>query len=589
MNTQKIILPCMIFLSLMTFTFCERVSRDNLFDAESADYVGRAPKNLSASDGTHAEYVELTWSKVSKANSYAIFKEEDGKLFYVGSSDTTSYLDETVEDKKVYTYRVAAVFELGNNGEFTESDTGFSEIPTVQNLVASDGTEADSVTLSWDACEGASGYKIYRSMGDGEKKLLKETTTNSYTDTNIRDLIVYSYQVSAFYSKRYPGTRSEQDTGYCLELAPPTNVSADRGKEDGEITVTFSPVDGAESYDIYRSEAYFEYTEESEISGYSKIGSTDAVEYTDTTVENGKQYYYKVEAVNSTSNRKSGLGFSDWGLALDIHTTQHGAIQLRQIPIGDFVMGHSGIADPLRLVTITQNFYLGTTEVTYGQWKAVKDSAPGSYTFGSDGMSGTTDDRTDSLQPVVGIDYFDAIVFCNLLTELEFGDNLECVYLDDGTPIRNSATATDVEIDRTRKGYRLPLEAEWELAARAWTKKSYYWGDGYSFQDIDPYAFFSYNSYTNSQAVMQKKPNNFNLFDISGNVHELCLEVYEEYSYSATAVTDPPETIAQTGPRIIRGGSHRGGPGDILSGARKQIGETDERLDVGFRIAKYGE
>lgn len=70
---------------------------------------------------------------------------------------------------------------------------------------------------------------------------------------------------------------------------------------------------------------------------------------------------------------------------------------------------------------------------------------------------------------------------------------------------------------------RLPHEVEWEYACKAGTMTNYYWGDSIN----NDYCWNEKNSDGKTHPVGQKKPNNWNLYDMSGNVNEWCLESYE--------------------------------------------------------------
>ncbi len=79
--------------------------------------------------------------------------------------------------------------------------------------------------------------------------------------------------------------------------------------------------------------------------------------------------------------------------------------------------------------------------------------------------------------------------------------------------------------------YRLPSEAEWESACRAGTTTAYYWGDSSSPNVISKYCWYEDNSNDIAHPVAQKEPNQWGLYDISGNLSEWCEDTYHD-SYS---------------------------------------------------------
>ena len=76
-------------------------------------------------------------------------------------------------------------------------------------------------------------------------------------------------------------------------------------------------------------------------------------------------------------------------------------------------------------------------------------------------------------------------------------------------------------------GKRLPIEWEWERAAKAGTTTTYYWGESESM--ADSYAWYRDNSNTKTHPVGQKNPNNYGLYDMAGNVSEWTSSDYDSY------------------------------------------------------------
>lgn len=126
--------------------------------------------------------------------------------------------------------------------------------------------------------------------------------------------------------------------------------------------------------------------------------------------------------------------------------------------------------------------------------------------------------------PVEQVSWYDAIYFCNKLSE-KFGF----------TPVYSVDKTTDVsKWDNLRgsvmqntsaNGFRLPTEEEWEYAARG--------GQNYTYSGSDNLSEVGWhvgNSGNRTHPVAQKKSNGFGLYDMSGNVLEWCWDVFPNYS-----------------------------------------------------------
>ncbi|MDR1929956.1 MAG: formylglycine-generating enzyme family protein [Treponema sp.] len=205
-------------------------------------------------------------------------------------------------------------------------------------------------------------------------------------------------------------------------------------------------------------------------------------------------------------------------------------------------------------------FLLSETEVTQDLYAAVMNHNP-SYFKGAE-------------LPVESVSWFDAVLFCNSLSEL---NGLKPAYTVEGET---------VTWDRDSKGFRLPTEAEWEYAARGGQnaggeilEKAGYSG-GSAAADL---GWYSANANRRPQPVKTKLPNQLGLYDMSGNVWEWCWDWYDDYP--AEPIYDPVGS-PQGRNRVFRGGAWVTPVNQLRVTFRVGNPPSSKAYSVGFRIAQ---
>lgn len=212
---------------------------------------------------------------------------------------------------------------------------------------------------------------------------------------------------------------------------------------------------------------------------------------------------------------------------------------------------------PQHEVTVS-DFYLGKYEVTQKEYQAVMWTNPATHKGGN--------------LPVENITWYEAIQYCNALSIKE---GLTPAYT-----IRGAAVTWNHAVN----GYRLPTEAEWEYAAKDGNKDAVaflYAGSN----NADTVGWHNGNS-RESQPAGSKEPNSLGLYDMSGNVGEMCWDFHGAY-----------DTVPQTNPAGAPTGSYHVGRGGcwyydvqyLRTSFRAYIEPETRYHMVGFRIARNAE
>ncbi len=224
------------------------------------------------------------------------------------------------------------------------------------------------------------------------------------------------------------------------------------------------------------------------------------------------------------------------------------------IPPGTFRMGSSveenpstsGWERPQTAVTISRGYWMGQFEVTQAEYQKVMGNNP-SYYKGAE-------------RPMENVTWQEAVNYCARLTQREQSA---------GRIPQNSA-------------YRLPTEAEWEYACRAWTSTRFSYGDDPDALALGNYAWYCVNSCEGTQPVGQLLPNPWSLYDIHGNVWEWCLDWWSN-SLPGGTVVDPTGPVTGSD-RVIRGGGYPYVPADCRSASRFHTPPNMRIPRNGFRV-----
>ena len=227
-------------------------------------------------------------------------------------------------------------------------------------------------------------------------------------------------------------------------------------------------------------------------------------------------------------------------------------MKLQRIPQGKFFMGvpaneYGRLDDdelPQHEVTISRGYYMGIHEVTQSQYKSVMGDNPSHFKNASE---------FDRL-PVENVTWHQAQEFCKRLSDLS-------------------------EEKSNGRIYRLPTEAEWEMACRAGSTTAYSFGDDR--RELLNFAWYSENSNERTHPVGTRAANAFGLYDMHGNVSEWCSDWMGKYPNSPAV---DPRGESTGGFKVTRGKSFNHWAVHQRSGVRSEQIPGVALWTVGFRV-----
>ena len=284
-----------------------------------------------------------------------------------------------------------------------------------------------------------------------------------------------------------------------------------------------------------------------------------------------------------------------------------------------------------RVVKLSK-FSVAKYELTYKIWHAVTEWAKThGYTFTGQAKEGiktavpNAEPRTDNL-PVTQVNWYDAIIWCNAYTEMTKSET-ECVYREENASGAILKDATDQELykkvfwDKTKKGYRLLSEAEWEYVARyqkdnsngvgreydvgtgVWlTKIDTVSGASKNWKDADQEETAKYCWWTSDvtqqmpKAVDGRLANHLGVHDMSGNMMEWVYDWYKVSEEKSETVLNPEGPAldsldVSTLQKVMKGGAYNSVSLmqclPAYRNGRRTAGNQGDHMDSGVRLAFY--
>jgi formylglycine-generating enzyme required for sulfatase activity len=280
------------------------------------------------------------------------------------------------------------------------------------------------------------------------------------------------------------------------------------------------------------------------------------------------------------------------GVTNDIYKTKK--LLMRRIPAANVAwrmgspVGETGraTADAEHYVSFAEDYYIGVYPITMGQYRQICGVTPVKAMSGIDMSIVTNADA----HPAGGISYaYNKNDPSGAWLRKDIWPQNKVWSLDnfnsDGA-IAKVSRLSGIPFD-------LPTEAQWEYACRAGTGTAYSsgkectaGGETLPCPNMDEVGWYNQNTKT-TQPVGHKRPNDWGIYDMHGNVWEWCIDWYGTFveTVSSDPVKDPYGAETNTGKkRVRRGGGYSSGAKFCRSGGRGSGADTGNYVNHGFRL-----
>ena len=267
----------------------------------------KMPGDFTLTNKTSSSMI-LSWNKVGTTSGYEIYRSTSSTGTFklvkrITSSKTIQYTDNNLIAGSTYYYKMRSYVLVDGKRAYSLYTTVLnkkvsSASPTITKIYSHD---YNSIKFVWGKLEGVDGYYVYRSKSAvGNFTLIGSTKNNYYIDDTVDFAVPYYYKVRSF--KDVSGTELLSDYSPYRTIATtvkkPANVAAVKSASK-QITLSWSEVNGAEGYVIYRKTG-----KDGKYAKVKTINSGDITSFVNGKRTKDKYYYYKIKAFRKTDAGK---------------------------------------------------------------------------------------------------------------------------------------------------------------------------------------------------------------------------------------------------------------------------------------------
>lgn len=269
--------------------------------AEAATVKVSPPSKVTAT--ATADTVKLSWTKVTKATGYKVYKKTDGKWKAIKTVTANTYTVKDLTASESYSFAVKAYRKVSGKTYYSSKYTAVTVKTKDMDKTPTPKATAgkNSITLKWTKVPGATGYRVYQ-YKNGDWVKLKSVTSNSYKVTSLKVDTTYKFKIKP-YAKTTKGTvwgkTSSAVSAKTTDKTKAAFVSADVGVDS--VTLKWKKVSGATGYRLYVLKD----------GSWSSVKTTSAISYKVTGLNSNTAYTFMVRAYKKASGKTTWYTKSD--------------------------------------------------------------------------------------------------------------------------------------------------------------------------------------------------------------------------------------------------------------------------------------
>lgn len=270
---------------------CNTIGTTTFTHGSKLGGLGKTSK-ITATQSTSA--VTLKWSAVNDANIYRVYQKNGGSWKTLGDVTKLQGTINKLSAGTKYTFAVKAGVKKGSNitwsSTYTTIDTATK---TVKPSKVTAKQTANTITLNWTKCSGATGYRIYYKSGSAWKVAVSSTAATTHTFKNLKAGAKYIFAVRPYIKNGSTVIWSDYTT-YTAATNPATVTAKASSPSKGKISLSWNAVNGADGYQVYYKTGNGSYKL------YKTVGS-GAKSLSFSNLKSGTKYTFAVRAGIKTS------------------------------------------------------------------------------------------------------------------------------------------------------------------------------------------------------------------------------------------------------------------------------------------------